>query len=387
MKLLLNTTLLKPPLTGIGNYTLNLLQQFQTMSDFAQISCFNETQVFSGHQALLNYDRSTAVTKTTATAKKEQLRRLISRLPYAYRIKDQYINYQLSKRQLAVQDHLYHEPNFILQKHKGPAVITIHDLSMLHHPSYHPKARVQWFNQGMAATLKRANHVLTVSHLVRAEIIEHFNLNPDRVHTTYLAADTQFQPRSAKQTQAVLDQYGLTHGQYLLFVGTIEPRKGVIDLLNAWEQLPHALRQAYPLVLAGGAGWRHSEIMQRMQQLSAKGEVKYLDYVPNADLPLLYSGCLSFVFPSVYEGFGLPVLEAMASGVPVLCRQGTSMAEFAQGAVLLHENSTESLNHELARLIDCAELRQSYAAQGLARAAEFSWQACASQTLGVYRRC
>ena len=160
-----------------------------------------------------------------------------------------------------------------------------------------------------------------------------------------------------------------------------------MDLLDAWEQLPMTIRQAYPLVLAGGAGWRNEAIMARIHKLSSLGEIRYLNYISNEDLPILLSGSLSFVFPAVYEGFGLPVLEAMASGAPVLCRQGTSMAKFAQGAVLLHDNQTDSLAYQLGRLIEDADLRQEYRRKGLARAAQFSWEKCAAQTLDVYQLC
>lgn len=382
MKLLLNTTLLNPPLTGIGNYTLNLLSQFQRLSDFKDIICFNENEMLSSEQALFENKN-----KQAKPIKASLIRRVISRVPYAYQAKNLYLNYQLFRRQIGLEDYIYHEPNFILQKHKGPAVVTIHDLSFFHYPEYHPTARMQWFQANIVETLKVAKHILTVSHLVREDLIENFNVNPDKVHTTYLAAGAQFQQRCSVQTQSVLNLYGLTHGQYLLFVGTIEPRKGLIDLLDAWEQLPAEIRKLYPLVLVGGAGWQNTEIMIRVQKLMIAGELKYLDYISNESLPILYSGCLSFVFPSVYEGFGLPVLEAMASGVPVICREKTSMAEFAQDAVILHESSTESLAHQLSQVIENKALRNEYAIKGLERATQFSWHKCAQKTINVYKQC
>lgn len=399
MKLLLNTIPLNPPLTGIGNYTLRLLEQFSHMPDFEDICCFDGADWLTANEALekqaaaeQQYFAPTTVTsnettKTIIPAKRSLLYRVAKRVPYAYKAKEWYLDYLLAKKQHTIGRYVYHEPNFIAQSHKGPIVTTIHDLSVLHYPEYHPAARVKWFKEGIADTLKRVDHVLTVSDVVRMEIIEQLNVSPDRVHTTYLAADARFHPRNAEQTQALLTEHGLEHGQYLLFVGTIEPRKGVMDLLDAWEQLPARLREAYPLVLAGGSGWQNEAIMARIHALVATGQVKYLNYITNEFLPVLLAGSLGFVFPAVYEGFGLPVLEAMASGVPVLCRAGTSMAEFAEGAVLLHENHIDSLAEQLGRLIEQADLREQYAAKGLVRAAEFSWQKCAAQTLDVYKRC
>lgn len=370
------------------------------MPEFDDICCFDGSGWLSANEALQKQVEAEqhyfAPSKVAATAgaapeliapKRSLLYRVAKRMPYAYKAKEWYLDYLLAKKQQTISNYVYHEPNFIAQNHKGPIVTTIHDLSVMHYPEYHPAARVKWFKEGIADTLKRVDHVLTVSDVVRMEIIEQLNVSPDRVHTTYLAADARFHPRDAGQTQAQLSEYGLTHGQYLLFVGTIEPRKGVMDLLDAWERLPAALREAYPLVLAGGSGWQNEAIMERIQALVATGQVKYLNYISNDLLPVLLAGSLGFVFPAVYEGFGLPVLEAMASGVPVLCRAGTSMAEFADGAVLLHENTIDSLAEQLGRLIEHADLRQQYATKGLARAAEFSWQKCAAQTLAVYQSC
>lgn len=397
MKLLLNTIPLNPPLTGIGNYTLRLLEQYEQMPEFEHIFCFNGSRFLEAKEALLQHELAEkAYFQTSSDSgqavvdsnnRKAQLKALARRVPYAYKLKQWYVNCFLYSQRNKSKNHLYHEPNFIAQKHKGPIVSTIHDLSVLHYPEYHPAERVKWIAEGMADTLQRAQHILTVSDVVREEIIEHYKVAPDRVHTTYLAADARFQPRTAEQTTATLERYGLQHEQYILFVGTIEPRKGVMDLLDAWEQLPMTIRQAYPLVLAGGAGWRNEAIMARIHKLSSLGEIRYLNYISNEDLPILLSGSLSFVFPAVYEGFGLPVLEAMASGAPVLCRQGTSMAKFAQGAVLLHDNQIDSLAYQLGRLIEDADLRQEYRRKGLARAAQFSWEKCAAQTLEVYQLC
>ncbi|ROM29458.1 hypothetical protein BK645_10935 [Pseudomonas protegens] len=237
----------------------------------------------------------------------------------------------------------------------------------------------------MPRTLKRADFVITDSEVVRTELIEQFSVPRDRVRAIYLGADARFMPRSAEATKAVLARYGLVHGSYLAFVGTIEPRKGISVLLDAWGRLTPAIRRAWPLVIAGAPGWRNAELMSRIEALRAKGEVKFLQFVSAQDLPFIYAGAATFVYPSVYEGFGLPVLEAMASGVPVICGAGTSMAEFADGACRLFEvEDRDALALAISDLIEDSKLSKHMAELGTVRAQHFSWARCARETAQVY---
>ncbi|MFB8831482.1 glycosyltransferase family 4 protein [Azotobacter sp. CWF10] len=185
----------------------------------------------------------------------------------------------------------------------------------------------------------------------------------------------------------MLTRHGLRHGRYVAFVGTIEPRKGVDWLLAAWMQLPVSLRRSCPLVIAGASGWRNDALMKQIQTLQASGEMRYLHFVSAVDLPFLYAGAAAFVYPSLYEGFGLPVLEAMASGTPTICTAGTSMAEFAGEAVMLCEaNDVAGLAATLHELLEHGQLGHRLSLQGLERARLFSWSRCARETLEVYSR-
>lgn len=400
MKLLINTEPLNAPLTGIGTYTYRLLEQFVTMPEFTDIKAFTGQHVVPAHEVLerLTKPQASAATEPAAvpaemlkrsfsTKVYGRLKRYARAIPGAYRLKQAYGSAVLRQQQKELATYLYHEPNFIPVRTENKLITTIHDLSWVHFPEYLPAKRLEWLQTGIQQAVNSAEHILTVSELVREEIIDYFQVSPDRVHAVYLAADERFQPRQAAQTQPVLDAYGLTHGQYVLYVGTIEPRKRVEELLNAWEMLDPALRRTQQLVIAGGIGWQYDHVMERLRTLQAQGQLRYLDYVSHADLPFLLSGSMGFVFPAIYEGFGLPVLEAMASGVPVLCREGTSMAEFAEGAVLLHGNSTQALAEQLAHLVQNASLRADLIERGLSRASEFSWAKCARGTVQVYKQC
>lgn len=389
MRLLLNTESLRPPLTGIGNYTLNVLKELRALASAPAIDCFDGTRWRSADEVL--EDQATATLPPSGEVPKgrelsTRIRTFVRGLPLAYQarsaIRSAVFRREASKR----QGFIYHEPNFILKPHDGPCVATIHDLSFVHYPQFHPAERVEWLNRELPRTLARADCLITDSELVRQELIERFNLSADKVRAIYLGADQRFIPRARHQTIEVLKRYGLEHGGYVAFVGTLEPRKGLTVLLDAWIQLPEHLRRTYPLVIAGASGWRNSDLLERIQTLQSRGEVKYLRFVSAEELPFIYSGAAVFTYPSIYEGFGLPVLEAMASGVPVLCTSGTSMAEFAQGAVLLHEpGSSESLAFELTTLLESEDLRACYIRKGLLQAEKFSWARCARETLDVYK--
>ncbi|RWU17791.1 glycosyltransferase family 1 protein [Pseudomonas alkylphenolica] len=389
MRLLLNTESLRPPLTGIGNYTLNLLDQLHAQAADSTIDCFDgarwlsATEVLDGHGSVHTPAPGEAPGARELTTR---FRSFVRGLPFAYRarsaIRSAVFRREASKR----KGYIYHEPNFILKPHAGPCVATIHDLSFVHYPHFHPAERVEWLNRELPRTLARADYLITDSEIVRQELIERYNLSADVVRAIYLGADKRFIPRGPQQTASVLTQHGLEHGRYVAFVGTLEPRKGLAQLLDAWSQLPNALRRAFPLVIAGAPGWRNSDLLERIQAMQARGEVKYLRFVCAEELPLIYSGAAVFAYPSVYEGFGLPVLEAMASGVPVVCTSGTSMAEFAQGAAALHEpGSSESLAFQLSALLEDEGLRDGYIHKGLLQAQKFSWERCARETLDVYR--
>lgn len=388
MKLLFNTESLTPPLTGIGNYTYNLIEQL-LHEDLETIQCFHGARFSSAHQALAE---CTAASARYTHRKSQRLapkmfdvRNWLRGSSFAYRARELLRNTQSRMRARQYRSFVYHEPNFILKPHAGPSVATIHDLSFIRYPQFHPSKRVEWLTAQLPRTLARADFLITDSDVVRDELVADFGVAADRVRTVYLGAADTYRPHNAEQTSATLDRYGLHHGQYVLFVGTLEPRKGIDLLVEAWCRLPAAVRQAYPLVLAGTPGWRNEALSARIAALEASHGLRQLSFVPADELPALYAGAGVFVYPSVYEGFGLPVLEAMQSKVPVICTAGTSMAEFAgDGVWCIEKGNIEHLRDELQRLLESPEQRCALASRGLAKAGEFSWQRCARETLAIY---
>ena len=389
MNLLLNTESLRPPLTGIGNYTYHLVKELSQNAGIKELRCFNGHQFLSPEQTLQQCDEAAAgyhQASPAHTAASGRLMSFMRRVPGAYRAREALRDMRMQQQTRHHRNHVYHEPNFILKQHPGPKVATIHDLSFIHYPQFHPAERVEWMMGGLDDTIARADMLLTVSELVREELIDRKGVAPDRVRAIHLGVDSCYHPRDTSQTQAVLDRHGLKHGGYLLFVGTLEPRKGVDLLLDAWTRLPLPLRTEFPLVLVGSSGWRNQDMLGRVRELELTHGLRWLQYVPNSDLPLLYAGAATFAYPSLYEGFGLPVLEAMASGVPVVCTAGTSMAEFAGEAPLLFEQgNVDELSDCLRRLLDDSSLRQQRSAVGHHLASDFTWQRFAARTCDAYR--
>jgi alpha-1,3-rhamnosyl/mannosyltransferase len=266
-------------------------------------------------------------------------------------------------------------------------VATIHDLSHIHYPDFHPRERVRFMERQLPRTLARANRLLTDSEFVRQELVALLGVSPERVTAIPLGVDVCFKPRGAEETGPVVGGYGLAPDRYVLAVATLEPRKNLAGLLRAFSRLPEKLRRRYPLALAGGRGWRCGSLESMMHALESAGEVRRLGYVPAGDLPLLYAGATAFAYPSFYEGFGLPPLEAMASGVPVLSSCGSSMSEVVgEAGILVDPHDDEAMVRELARLLEDAELRRNLARKGLDRAAMFSWKNCVLDTVDVYRQ-
>ncbi|PPV34372.1 glycosyltransferase family 4 protein [Ectopseudomonas oleovorans] len=389
MKLLINTESLQPPLTGIGTYTLNLLDELHKSRRLEALECFTGRCLVTAGQAITGCRAASAgyASQSRQVAGENRVKSALRNSLLAYRAREVMRNAYLAMQGSRLKNYIYHEPNFILKRHSGPSIATVHDLSFIHFPQHHPAKRVSWMNSELPGTLKRADAIITVSNIVREELIQRFDIPSEKVTAIHLGAAEHYKPRSPHETQSVLQRHRLQHGQYILFVGTLEPRKGVDTLISAWSNLPAVLREQFPLVLAGACGWKNVEIMRSIEKLSATHGLRHLNFVSGEDLPALYSGATLFVYPSVYEGFGLPVLEAMKSAVPVICTADTSMSEItADSASLCRNGDIDYLSQNMAGLLDDADARARLAQAGLRRAEAFSWSRCAAQTLQVYER-
>lgn len=282
---------------------------------------------------------------------------------------------------------LYHEPNFIPYRTRLPTVITVHDLSPLRLPQTHPGTSVRYFRSRLPKAVRQARAILVDSEFVRGELLDFFPEAGDKVTTVLLGVNAKFHPRTPDACASVLAQYGLTFGRYLLAVGTLEPRKNLIVALHAYSRLPESVREHVPLVIAGGKGWLNEELMKALAPLASRGQVRVLGYVPQDWLPALHAGAALFLYPSIYEGFGLPPLEAMASGVPVIASCRASLPEVVGDAgLLLEPTDVEAWTQAMHSLIDDRAQAAELSGAGQIRASGFTWERCARKTLQVYQR-
>jgi alpha-1,3-rhamnosyl/mannosyltransferase len=280
-----------------------------------------------------------------------------------------------------------HGPNYVLPKWARQGVITVHDLSVFRYPETHPAKRVADFERDFRSTVSRCVHLITDCETVREEVIAFTGFAPDRVTAVPLGVSGAFRPNPAPELAPVLARYALPTAGYGLAISSLEPRKRIDRLLAAWRNLPSAVRNRYPLVVAGARGWRNDALHQSIARGRDEGWLIPLGFVAEDDLPALYAGAALFIYPSLYEGFGLPPLEAMASGVPTLVAGGTCLPEVTKGAAMVVEpEDLDGFTGAIVRGLEDQEWRKSATSAGIQVAGGYSWDRCADETVGIYQR-
>ncbi len=269
-----------------------------------------------------------------------------------------------------------------------PFVVTIYDLSFKRYPeAFRPFNR--WYLSSFTAhSARRAGAVIAISESTRQDIIHFFKVPAERVHTIYCGVDRSFGPLPAGQVAAFKAKRQLPD-TFILFLGTLEPRKNVDGLIRAYARWREQEPTAPPLVVAGGKGWYYNRIFELVRALKLEDRVYFPGYIPQDELSLWYNAATLFVYPSFFEGFGLPVLEAMACGTPVITSTSSSLPEVAGtdgAASLVDPGDDKILAQAMARLSGDPDLRATMAERGLARAAKFGWENTARETVAVYRK-
>lgn len=356
----LHVDALEQPLSGIGRYAWELARRLPARSGISSVRFYVRNRLIDDPGQLLRGDPIYPG-------------RGIVRARRAWRARR------------ALRSTIVHGPNYFLPRGTRTGVITVHDLSVFRYPETHPIERVQQFERLFAESLERAAHVITDTETVREEIVETFALPREKVTAVSLGVSERFKPCVSAEIAGPLKKLGLEAGGYALCISALEPRKKIPELLATWRRLPESLRSAYPLAYGGSKGWKNDEIHDELRRGADEGWLRYLGYVAEADLPHLYAGAALFLYPSIYEGFGLPPVEAMASGVPVLVARRSCLPEVCGDAAQYVDPDDD--NDFLTSIQECLE-NSAWKAQairrGLERAAGFTWERCVNDTVTVY---
>jgi len=268
----------------------------------------------------------------------------------------------------------------------APLVFTVHDLSFLTHPHCHTLDNRIHCLTGLARGLARGAKLLAVSQSTRREAIRLLAVGESDVAVVYQAVDERFRPQKDAAVEQALARHGLGR-PYVFTVGVLEPRKNLRHLIEAFRRLPAQVRESHLLVVAGAAGWLAEDPRRLAEEAGVAAQVRLLGEVPAEDLPALYAGAAVLAYPSLYEGFGLPPLEAMACGTPVVASNGSSLPEVVgEAGVLVDPHEPDSIRDGLVSVLTDPARRQALCAAGLARAAAFTWERAARETLALYGR-
>jgi len=261
----------------------------------------------------------------------------------------------------------------------GKTITFIYDISFLTHRQFSNEKNARLLNKEVPKAVEKSDLIITISENAKEEIIKHYGADASKIRIVYPAVDHKMFHRSGKnEISKVKKKYNLSK-KYILYTGTIEPRKNIVGIIDAYKALPQRLRDEYQLVLAGGKGWKDEEIKQSLE--AAKGEnICLTGYVRDEDLPSMYSGASVFVYPSFYEGFGMPPLEAMACGVPVITSNNSSLPEAVGIAgITINAEDTKALTKNITRVLTDEKLAKNMIKEGYLQAKKFSWTVSAAK--------
>ena len=375
MQVLINALALGAPLTGVGRYTEQLCIGLEQHPEVDQIVYFAHALVGT----------RSAVTQRLH-GKPQALTRELRRSSLLNLMVRKCLTYATAIRLGHFKDYLYHETNFVLQPFRGKSIATIHDLSYVHFPMFHPLDRIKHMERGMPRTLRQARHFIAVSEFVKAEIVQLLNIAPGRITVTSPGVGPEYRCRHRDEINPTLKRYHLYGKRYILAVGSLDPRKNLLRLLEAFSKLPMSMKKRFTLVHVGPSGWHNEAIVKKIDSLIRQGLLLKLPYIPATELPLIYAGAEALLFPSLYEGFGLPPLEAMASGVPVLAADRAAIPEVVGNAgLLVNPEDVDAMAMGLQCLLEDDRLRTRLIGEGLERASRFTWQDCVKRTVDVYK--
>ena len=378
MRIALRLDSLEHPRTGIGYYTEHLCRQLYQLPGVELEGIFNGHAVsgFALGKLLDKKEGDKPASKGVGDRLHLRSSPLLRAMPGAYSLRQWLRDFRAVGAVSGRKFDLYHEPNFIPFRFQGRLVVTVHDLSHLRHPEFHPVGRVRFLKKYLSTALQRADLVITDSVFTQNEIAAFFPEAANKVTAIHLGVEEGIHEVDEGPAQQVLSQWGLGFKAYILSVATLEPRKNLVGLVRAYSRLPSHLKSVLPLVLVGSGGWNQRELLRLIESVNrGPGRVILTGRVPRQDLASLLTGARLFVYPSFYEGFGLPIAEARACGTPLLTSGFGAMAEVAGDQAFLADpfDLSEGLEQALETMparVPCFR---------------FSWKTTAEKTLMAYQ--
>ncbi|AXI24804.1 glycosyl transferase family 1 [Methanofervidicoccus sp. A16] len=363
---------LNQSLTGVGNYTYNLIKEL------IKINSIKETTIY-----LINYNKIKIF---------NNLDNVIINNPFKnYPVKTYswYIYLFMKFKVLPSSElsslEIIHNPSQAPTyfKIKQQYVYTIHDLTPILFPNEHKNGKYLIYKLLLPKTLRTADKIIADSYNTKKDIIKYFKIPEDKIKVIHLGVDEKYKPLSEEEINSIKKKYSINY-PFILYVGTLEPRKNIPTLIKAYYKLK---KQGLPhkLVITGKKGWKYKSIFETIDKLNLQKDIIFTGYVPEEDLPALYNAADLFVYPSIYEGFGLPPLEAMACGTPVITSNTSSLPEVVGDAgIMVDPYDVDGLSKAMYEVLTNDGLREELRKKGLERAKLFSWKECAEEHLKVY---
>jgi glycosyltransferase involved in cell wall biosynthesis len=365
-----STTLLSAMHDGIGNYTKRLIQHYTVQPEITVTPLVFPTFFPTFSRRSTNFALANQAT-----------------FPYAFETASVF-SMLTTKPLLKINADIYHATDYCTPKLNCPVVSTLHDAIPLKHPEWVRSNYRALKNFTLRTTAKWADHVIALSRAAIPDLVEYFGIPENKITVVHCGVDESWlRPLENSNVEATLKKYKLPNN-YFLFVGTLQPRKNILRILNAYMALPNRIRQERKLVIVGRSGWYLEDVTLLLTKLQSENEVVWLQNIAEEnELRAIYQGAGVFVFPSLYEGFGIPVLEAFASKVPVLTSNTTSLPEVTgDAAVLVNPLSVEEIKDAMQKLAEDNDLRQACIQKGFIRAQNKTWKKCAEETLAVYKK-
>jgi glycosyltransferase involved in cell wall biosynthesis len=371
MKIGINARYIQKQRTGIENYLHNLIKHLK-LTDHT-----DEFMLYFGNDKPIPQDvlGGNFTSDIPSMSTNSQIKRILW--------EHFYIPQALKRDKIDV----FHEPSFIAPIFKScPTITTVYDLAFIFHPECFTRRNVLYLNTMLSRSVRSSDRIIAISNSTKNDIINHFNIEQNKVRVVYCGYNDYFRAMDSKEACAgTLRKHGIT-GEFLLNVSMISPRKNLLTLLRSFKSARAKRKTGLQLVIAGSKGWLYEEIFEEVSKLSLEKYVIFTGYIPDEELLHLYNSAALMVYPSIYEGFGLPVLEAMACGCPVIASNTSSLPEVCgDAALLVNPLDAEGLSESICKALEDNAFRNRMAVRGFQRIKSFSWSKAANETLQLYK--